>query len=65
MVSLNDVAYARGVLEVEASTYRHQRDQAVHALERVASAYDHGSDLDLDVTVRRAVDLINQLKERP
>ena len=59
----NPVAYARGVLAVQADTYRKERDQARRALTRICAAYDHGTDLDLDVTIRQAVDLLN--KERP
>ena len=59
----NPVAYARGALEVQAGTYRKERDQARRALTRICAAYDQGTGLDLDVAIRQAVDLLN--KERP
>lgn len=61
--SSNPVSYARGVLEVQADTYRKERDAAWRALTRICAAYHPGTDLDLDVTIRKAVDLPNT--ERP
>ncbi|MGW8593203.1 hypothetical protein ACWGLC_16050 [Dietzia sp. NPDC055877] len=56
-------AEALGAAQIQARTYRQERDQALRALSRICAAYDHGTDLDLDVTIRQAVDLLN--KERP
>lgn len=56
-------AEALGAAQIEAHTYRKERDQARRAITRICAAYDHGTDLDLDVTIRQADDLIN--KERP
>lgn len=63
--SENPVAYARGVLEVEADTYRKQRDKALAALEYLLAALDGGQQWDIDAAIRCGVTVANHLKERP
>ena len=61
----NPVAYARGVLQVEADTYRRQRDTAVAALEYLLAALDGGQQWDIVAAIQRGVIVANHLKERP
>lgn len=61
----NPVAYARGVLQVEADTYRRQRDTAVAALEYLLAALDGGQQWDIDAAIQCAVTVANHLKEKP
>lgn len=61
----NPVAYARGVLKVEADTYRRQRDKTLDALEYLLAALDGGQQWDIDVAIQRGVIVANHLKERP
>lgn len=63
--SSNPVAYARGVLEVQADTYRRQRDKTLDALEYLLAALDGGQKWDIDVAIQRGVIVANHLKERP
>lgn len=63
--SSNPVAYARGVLEVQADTYRRQRDKTLDALEYLLAALDGGQQWDIDVAIQRGVIVANHLKERP
>lgn len=59
------VAYAHGVLQVQADTYRKQRDKAVDALEYLLAALDGGQQWDIDAAIRCGVTVANHLKERP
>lgn len=59
------VAYARGVLQVEADTLRKQRDKAVDALEYLLAALDGGQQWDIDAAIQCGVIVANNLKERP
>lgn len=61
----NPVAYARGVLQVEADTYRRQRDTAVAALEYLLAALDGGQQWDIDAAIQRGVIVANHLREEP
>lgn len=61
----NPVEYARGVLEVQADTYRRQRDKTLDALEYLLAALDGGQQWDIDVAIQRGVIVANHLKERP
>lgn len=63
--SSNPVAYARGVLEVQADTYRRQRDKTLDALEYLLAALDGAQQWDIDVAIQRGVIVANHLKERP
>lgn len=63
--SSNPVAYARGVLEVQADTYRRQRDKTLDALEYLLAALDGGQQWDIDVAIQRGVIVANHVKERP
>lgn len=63
--SSNPVSYARGVLEVQADTYRKQRDKTLDALEYLLAALDGGQQWDIDVAIQRGVIVANHLKERP
>ena len=61
----NPVAYARGVLQVEADTYRRQRDTAVAALEYLLAALDGGPQWDLAAAIQRGGLGANHLREEP
>lgn len=61
----NPVAYARGVLEVQADTYRRQRDKTLDALEYLLAALDGGQQWDIDAAIQCGVIVANNLKERP
>ena len=61
----NPIAHARGVLEVQADTYRRQRDKTLDALEHLLAALDEGQQRDIDVAIRRGVIVANTLKDKP
>ena len=61
----NPVAYARGVLQVEADTYRRQRDKTLDALEDLLAALDGGQQWEIDVAIQRGVIVANNLKDKP
>ena len=61
----NPVDYACGVLQVEADTYRRQRDTAVAALEYLLAALDGGQQWDIDAAIQRGVIVANHLREEP
>lgn len=61
----NPIAYARGVLQVEADTYRRQRDKAAAALEYLLAALDGGQQWDIDAAINRGVLVANTLKDKP
>ena len=62
---LNAVAYARGVLAVEADTYRRQRDQALAALDYLLAALDGGHQWEIDHAIHRGTLTATYLKDRP
>lgn len=61
----NPVAYARGVLEVQADTYRRQRDKTLDALEYLLAALDGGQQREIDHAIHRGVIVANNLKDKP
>ena len=61
----NPVAYARGVLEVQADTYRRQRDKTLDALEDLLAALDGGQQWEIDHAIHRGVLVANNLKDKP
>ena len=61
----NPVDYARGVLQVEADTYRRQRDKAAAALECLLAALDGGQQWEIDHAIHRGVLVANNLKDKP
>lgn len=61
----NPIAYARGVMQVEAETYRRQRDKAAAALEYLLAALDGGQQWDIDAAIHRGVLVANTLKDKP
>ena len=63
--TLNAVAYARGVLQVEADTYRRQRDQALAALDYLLAALDGGHQWEIDHAIHRGTLTATYLKDRP
>lgn len=62
---LNTVAYARGVLQVEAETLRHQRDELLRIVEVMLSALDGGAQWEIDTARHLASRALNHLKDRP
>ena len=62
---LNAVSYARAVLQVEADTYRRQRDQALAALDYLLAALDGGHQWEIDHAIHRGVIVANNLKDKP
>ena len=62
---LNAVAYARGVLQVEAETLRHQRDELIRTVEVMLSALDGGAQWEIDTARHLASRALNHLKDRP
>ena len=62
---LNAVAYARGVLQVEAETLRHQRDELIRIVEVMLSALDGGAQWEIDTARHLASRALNHLKDRP
>lgn len=62
---LNAVSYARAVLQVEAETYRRQRDQALAALDYLLAALDGGHQWEIDHAIHRGVLVANTLKDKP
>ena len=62
---LNAVAYARGVLAVEAETLRHQRDELLRIVEVMLSALDGGAQWEIDTARHLASRALNHLKDRP
>ena len=62
---LNAVAYARGVLQVEAETLRHQRDELLRTVEVMLSALDGGAQWEIDTARHLASRALNHLKDRP
>ena len=62
---LNAVAYARGVLQVEAETLRHQRDELLRIVEVMLSALDGGAQWEIDTARHLASRALNYLKDRP
>lgn len=63
--SSNPVAYARGVLEVQADTYRRQRDKTLDALEYLAATVRGGQQWQIDQAMDTAQSLIDRYRERP
>lgn len=61
----NPVAYARAVLEVQADTYRRQRDKTLDALEDLLAALDGGQQWEIDHAIHRGVLVANNLKDKP
>ena len=61
----NPVAHARGVLRVQADTYRRQRDKAAAALEYLLAALDEGQQWEIDHAIHRGVLVANNLKDKP
>ena len=62
---LNAVAYARGVLQVEAETLRHERDELLRIVEVMLSALDGGAQWEIDTARHLASRALNHLKDRP
>ena len=62
---LNAVAYARGVLQVEAETLRHERDELIRIVEVMLSALDGGAEWEIDTARHLASRALNHLKDRP
>lgn len=62
---LNAVAYARGVLQVEAETLRHERDELIRIVEVMLSALDGGAQWEIDTARHLASRALNHLKDRP
>ena len=62
---VNAVAYARGVLQVEAETLRHQRDELIRIVEVMLSALDGGAQWEIDTARHLASRALNHLKDRP
>ena len=62
---LNTIARARGVLSVEADTYRHERDQARASLEVLAAAVTGGQRWEIQAALHRAHLTLQQTKDRP
>ena len=62
---LNAVAYARGVLQVEAETLRHQRDELLRIVEVMLSALDGGAQWEIDTARHLASRALNHIKDRP
>lgn len=56
----NPVAYARGVLQVEADTYRRERDRAVAALAYLAAAVRGGQEWDITLALDAAQALVDK-----
>ena len=62
---LNDVAHARGVLQVEAETLKHQRDELLRIVEVMLSALDGGAQWEIDTARHLASRALNHLKDQP
>ena len=62
---LNTIAYARGVLAVEAETLKHQRDELIRIVEVMLSALDGGAQWEIDTARHLASRALNHLKDRP
>ena len=62
---VNAVAYARGVLQVEAETLRHERDELIRIVEVMLSALDGGAQWEIDTARHLASRALNHLKDRP
>ena len=62
---LNVVAYARGVLQVEAETLRHERDELLRIVEVMLSALDGGAEWEIDTARHLASRALNHIKDRP
>lgn len=58
-------AEALGAAQIQAHTYRRQRDKTLDALEYLLAALDGGQQWDIDVAIQRGVIVANHLKERP
>lgn len=61
----NPVAYARGVLQVEAETARRDAARITDAAELLLAALDGGQHWEVDLAITRLVTTLNQTKERP
>lgn len=61
----NPVAYARGVLQVEADTYRHLLNLAASEIENLVAAVASEESWKRDAAVHRAHLFLNHLKDRP
>ena len=62
---VNAVAYARGVLQVEAETLRHERDELLRIVEVMLSALDGGAEWEIDTARHLASRALNHIKDRP
>ena len=62
---LNTVAYARGVLQAEAETFRHQRDDLARIVEVLLSALDGAEEWEIDTARHLASRALNYLKDKP
>ena len=62
---LNAVAYARGVLQVEADTLRHELRQAASEIENLVAAVASEESWKRAAAVHRAHLFLNYLKDRP
>lgn len=58
------IAYARGVLQVQADNYRHQCDQALATLEYLVAALDGGHQWEIDHAIHGATLTLTNLKEQ-
>ena len=61
---LNEVSYARGVLEEEAKEYRRQRDQALATLDYLLTALDGGDYTEVDAAIHGATLTLKTLKDK-
>lgn len=61
----NPVAYARGVLQVEAETYKHERDRLAHLSELLVASLDGGHQWEVDHLTSALVHALNNLKDKP
>ena len=58
-------SYDLGATQVEAETYRRQRDKAAAALECLLAALDGGQQWEIDHAIHRGVLVANNLKDKP
>ena len=56
---------ALGATQVEAETYRRQRDKTLDALEDLLAALDGGQQWEIDHAIHRGVLVANNLKDKP
>ena len=63
--TLNAVAHARGVLQVETETLRREKDELLRTVEVMLSALDGGAQWEIDTARHLASRALNHLKDKP